>query len=188
MDGFWKGHETLLRVLSTPVWQSRSWLLDCHGDGKDRRYIGELASYFGIADRVHICGQTRDIKNVWKESHALLLPTKAEGFSLAVLEAMMCGRPVVCSDVGDLGDVVRNGETGFLAENCSPKAFAFAMESFWKSRLLWRELGLRAHNTACALNNQKPAAKLLDVLTSAVRNKNNSENPHKNKRSKQRST
>ncbi|NDE17705.1 glycosyltransferase [bacterium] len=168
LDAFWKGHETLLRVLSTPIWKSRDWLLDCRGEGKDRRYIGELAAYLGIADRVRIGGHTDDIKDVWRNNHALMLPTKAESLSLALLEAMMCGRPVVCSDVGDLGVVVKDGETGFLAKGSGGNDLAAAMEKFWQARAGWREMGLRAHRISCVLVEENPAAKLLDVLTAVA--------------------
>ncbi len=47
-------------------------------------------------------------------SSIFLLPSYSEGFSQAVLEAMSMARPVICTPVGALGEVVRDGENGFL--------------------------------------------------------------------------
>ena len=44
-----------------------------------------------------------------------LLPSATESFGLAALEAMACAVPVIASDAGGIPEVVRNGETGYLA-------------------------------------------------------------------------
>jgi glycosyltransferase involved in cell wall biosynthesis len=164
MDAFWKGHEILFQALSFPEWKSRDWILNCHGDGKDREYLGQLAKHLDISENVRLHPHTGDIKKVWAESHALLLPTKAESFSLAVLEAMMCGRPVVCSHAGDLGEAVLNGETGVLARGFGLNEFSAALEKFWDFRTEWPEMGLRAHSLARFFYEQNPPEQLLSLV------------------------
>lgn len=164
MDAFWKGHEILFQTLALPAWKSRDWILNCHGDGKDREYLGQLAKHLDISEKVRLHPPTGDIKKVWAESHALLLPTKAESFSLAVLEAMMCGRPVVCSHAGDLGKAVMDGETGVLAQGFGLNEFSAAMEKFWDFRTAWPEMGLRAHAHSRFFYDQDPPGQLLSLL------------------------
>lgn len=48
-----------------------------------------------------------------RDSNALILPSYSEGFSMAILEAMSVGKPVVCSTVGALSEVVHDGVNGF---------------------------------------------------------------------------
>ncbi len=48
-----------------------------------------------------------------QECNALILPSYSEGFSMAVLEAMSMGKPIVCSTVGALKEVVGNGVNGY---------------------------------------------------------------------------
>ena len=164
MDAFWKGHEILFQTLSLPTWKSRDWILNCHGDGKDREYLGQLARHLEILEKVRLHPHTGDIKKVWAESHALLLPTKAESFSLAVLEAMMCGRPVVCSNSGDLGEAVMDGETGVLAQGFGLNDFSAAMQKFWDFRTEWSAMGLRAHARSRFFYEQNPPGQLLFLL------------------------
>jgi len=79
----------------------RDWSLDLYGRGGDESHIRELARHFGFGERVRMHGHVDDILPVWQNAHVCLLASRAESLSLAVLEAMMCGRPVVTTDVGD---------------------------------------------------------------------------------------
>lgn len=55
----------------------------------------------------------------------LILPTKhAEGLPTIILEAMACGTPVLATPVGGIPTVIKDGETGFIMENSSPKCIA----------------------------------------------------------------
>ena len=56
-----------------------------------------------------------------------MLTSDTEGLSLALMEAMMCGLPAIVSNVGDLGDLVVPGETGYLIDARTPGAFAGAV-------------------------------------------------------------
>ena len=82
-----------------------------------------------------------DMPNRYQEMDILLMPTVREGFSLAVLEAMACGLPVVASDCSSLPEQIDNGMGGFLCPVGDVKAFAEKVNLLADSPKLRREMG-----------------------------------------------
>jgi N-acetyl-alpha-D-glucosaminyl L-malate synthase BshA len=89
--------------------------LDLVGDGPERPRIEALVRSLGLDGEVRFLGERGELAPLLRESHVFLFPSQTESFGLAALEAMACGVPVVASDVGGIAEVVRHGETGFLA-------------------------------------------------------------------------
>lgn len=166
VDAYWKGHDVLLRVLGEPQWRNRSWRLGIFGKGADEEHIKKLASHLGLADRVAMHGQVEDLLKVWQESDVMLLPSRAESLSLAMLEAMSCGRVVVTTDVGDHRYVIEDGKTGFIAEVATVDSFGRALERAWIARDQWPEIGRSAHLVTKQLIGASPSQLLLDYLLS----------------------
>jgi glycosyltransferase involved in cell wall biosynthesis len=128
-----KGQDILLEVLAQPTWQERSWRLYFYGDGPMREGIERLADRLGILDRVVFAG-FRSVEEIWAANHVLLMPSRREGLPLAMVEAMLCGRPVVATDVAGHAEIVEDGITGYLADAPTVGSFGAAMERFWERR------------------------------------------------------
>jgi glycosyltransferase involved in cell wall biosynthesis len=73
-----------------------------------------LVRELGIADAVHFLGQVSPIQAAIERAAVVVVPSMGEGFGMAALEAMERSRPVIAADVGGLGELVRDGETGLL--------------------------------------------------------------------------
>ncbi len=89
------------------------------GDGPLRGALERLSSELGLADRIHFLGFVRGPSKdaVVAGSRSFVLPSEREGFSIAALEAMSQGVPVIASrppsdDVFGVGDLVEDGTTG----------------------------------------------------------------------------
>lgn len=85
------------------------------GDGEMRPAIEARARSLGVAGEVSITGFQQDVRPLVGACDAVALcSTAVETFSLAALEAMALGRPVVHSDVGGAAEMIRPGRNGFL--------------------------------------------------------------------------
>lgn len=164
LQAAFKGQDLLLEVLGGEVWKTRNWELNLYGSGPNEAYLKELAVFFGIGDQIHFRGQAADIREVWAGNHLLVLPSVGEGLPLSLVEAMLCGRPAVVTDVGDSAAVIEEPATGFVAEAASVRSFGAALERAWRARAAWPEMGVRAHRVATGRTDFTPGKTLLAYL------------------------
>ena len=96
------------------------WKVEFWGGGEGTVYAKGLEKYIETnhLSQVHCKGQTKDVASVYANSDIFCLPSRSEGFGLAVGEAMAAGLPCVgiktCFGVKDL---IADGKTGFLTES-----------------------------------------------------------------------
>ena len=138
-----KGQDILLRVLAQEKWKQRNLHVDFFGQGIHREGLIGMAKLLGVVN-VSFPGFKEDIVDVWQSHQALILPSRCEGLPLALVEAMMCGRLAIATDVGGIPEVLEDNQTGFLAKGASFHAIDEALERAWSQRDRWEHLGLRA--------------------------------------------
>jgi glycosyltransferase involved in cell wall biosynthesis len=138
-----KGQDTLLRVLAREPWRSRDIELGLYGTGFNREGLEALARSLCL-DNVTFHGSTDDVLAVWRDHHMLALASRTEGLPLVLVEAMMCGRVVVATNVGGTAEVVEDGVTGFVACGAEADAFEAALERAWQRGPEWEAIGGRA--------------------------------------------
>ena len=138
-----KGQDVLLNVLARDRWRNRPVEVDFYGEGPIERGLEEMARLLGLAN-ARFRGFATDMTAVWRDHHALVLPSRAEGLPLAQVEAMLCGRPVIVAAAGGTPEIVQEGEHGFVAESATEDAFDACMERAWQRRQEWDAIGRRA--------------------------------------------
>ena len=84
------------------------------GDGPERGRVEERAQGLGVADRVVISGFQQDVRPFLSACDVLTLTSFTEAFSLAAIEAMALGRPVVHAEVGGAAEMIHSGHDGWL--------------------------------------------------------------------------
>jgi glycosyltransferase involved in cell wall biosynthesis len=97
------------------------------GDGEERQRLEALVEEHGLVDSVHFAGWVTGPWTAQWSLDALVVPSRSEGFGLAVVEAMLAGIPVVATDVGGLPELIEHERTGLLVAADDPGALAGAM-------------------------------------------------------------
>lgn len=85
------------------------------GDGPERQMVEELCRKLGTCEDTHIIGKLKKPEEVLAISDLFVLPSEAESFGLAALEAMASGVPVISTNTGGLPELNEHGVTGFLS-------------------------------------------------------------------------
>jgi glycosyltransferase involved in cell wall biosynthesis len=121
------------------------------GDGPLRASLEEQAGRLGIRDRVWFAGLRQDVPELLAGVDALAFSSEREGLSIAMLEAMAAGVPVVATSVGGTPELIESGVTGILVEPGQPAALADGIVALAGSRERSRRIGeaararVRAH-------------------------------------------
>lgn len=162
-----KGQDVLLNVLARDRWRGRAVEVDFYGEGPMEQGLREMARYLNLTN-VRFRGQVPDITAVWRDHHALVLPSRAEGLALAQVEAMQCGRPPIVAAAGGAGELVDDGVEGFIAPAATEDEFDAAMERAWRRRDEWQAIGRRAAERMTRDVPSDPCAAFADRLETLI--------------------
>jgi glycosyltransferase involved in cell wall biosynthesis len=111
------------------------------GDGVLRPQIEDQIARLGVGEQVVFTGYRDDVAMLLKAFDVVALPSRWEGLSLVLLEAMACRKPIVASRVTGNVDVVVDGVTGFLVPSGAPQALAEKIVLLLHDAQLCNELG-----------------------------------------------
>lgn len=105
--------------------------------------LEELRSFVyahGLSDRVHFLGYRKDIAEIYKASDVCCFPSIHEGLPVALMEAMACGLPVVCSRIRGNVDLIDEGK-GILVANNDVEGYIAAIMRMIDDVALRKKLG-----------------------------------------------
>ena len=132
-----KGFDTLIHALANVEGST----LVLVGDGNERAALERLAKSVGIADRVIWAGWSDEPRRYLSTFDVFALPSRFEGFPLALLEALLARSAVVAADVGSVSEAVVDGKTGLLVPPDDSGALAHAIRRLLADAGLRRRLG-----------------------------------------------
>ncbi|MCS7187805.1 MAG: glycosyltransferase family 4 protein, partial [Armatimonadota bacterium] len=140
-----KGHDVILKAIVELPPSERPIVLMA-GNGHEGEKLQRLAENLGLNQFVRFTGFVDDVRTVlWASNVFVHVPNFfPEGVSVAILEAMAAGLPVIASKVGGIPEVVRNGETGLIVPPNDPKALAEAINELRKDKALCEKIGKQA--------------------------------------------
>ncbi|MCI0336625.1 MAG: glycosyltransferase [Acidobacteria bacterium] len=138
------------------------------GDGPLRSQLEEQAAELGLSDAIEFKGTVTDIRVIYRAADALLLTSDWEGSPNVVLEAMACGLPVVATGVGDVPEIILEGETGFLARPEDDEKLVAGLLELLHNPPLKIELGRRAREHVVAEHSPQQLPHRLQNFYEAV--------------------
>jgi len=122
-----KGHAILLETIKRLEQLIPELRVIIVGEGSLLGYLIREAKRLGIDGRVIFCGYQPHIGDLLSAMDVFVLPSFAEGFGLALVEAMARAKPIVATRVGGICDIVEHGETGLLVPPKDPEGLSHAI-------------------------------------------------------------
>jgi glycosyltransferase involved in cell wall biosynthesis len=122
-----KGHRYLIEAAAGLTGQFPTARFLFVGDGELRQELERQIAAHGLAQRVHLLGTRQDVPELLAAADLFVLPSLWEGLSMALVEAMASGLPIVATEVSGTRQVLTDGETGLLVPPGDYEALARAI-------------------------------------------------------------
>jgi D-inositol-3-phosphate glycosyltransferase len=146
-------------------------------DADPDKMSAEMARLQGLSDELSM-GQTvvflgkrgqDTLPYYYSAAEVVVMPSHYESFGMVALEAMACGTPVIASDIGGLGFLVQDGETGFTIPDGEPDNLCEKLSLLLGDDVLRERMGRRAAEVALSYGWEKIARQVLGVYEELTR-------------------
>ena len=134
-----KNHKTVIQAVHRLNNPSVKYLI-C-GQGPLKNELLNLVQKLGLEHQIMLLGYRTDIIEINHIADVFVFPSFREGLSVALMEAMACGLPAVCSDIRGNRDLIEDGKGGFLVEPKNILGFTQSMEVLFKDISLREGMG-----------------------------------------------
>lgn len=136
-----KGQADLLEAFARLEPGGQDLHLVLAGEGPLQADLRAQAARLGLSDRVHLLGLRSDIQDLLEACELFALPSRWEGLSIVLLEALAAGLPVVATRVSGTEEVMRDGVHGRVVPPREPLALAAALRELLDAPERARQLG-----------------------------------------------
>lgn len=159
-----KDHKTLLAAL-----KKIKETLNCHlfimGEGPLERELKEYSKTLGVSDSVSWLGWQPNPFATMTKANLFILTSKHEGFGNVLIEAMVCGLPIISTDCpSGPREILKDGEYGLLVPVGDSEAMAQAVITLLQNKGLYEKMKHSGYERAAQFDVQFIAPQYLDVL------------------------
>lgn len=140
--------------------------LKIYGDGPERFNIERIISYYGISDRVELCGARKDLFKHLSRSTLFILPSDYEGMPNALIEAMALGIPVISTDCpcGGPRYLIKNMKNGILTPVGDVERLGENIVFLIKNKRISEGVGREAKKIIDRVNKEKIVTEWKDYI------------------------
>ena len=136
-----KGHRFLLEAMPEILRRWPKARLLVIGQGELEVALKEQVEELAIGAHIHFLGMRQDVPRLLSVLDAFVLPSLSEGLSLALLEAMASGKPVVATRVGGNPELIDHGRTGFLVQPEDARGLAASLVKLLSNPGMMQQFG-----------------------------------------------
>ncbi|MFA5133267.1 MAG: glycosyltransferase family 4 protein [Patescibacteria group bacterium] len=149
-----KNHKLLIKAVS----EFKNIKLTIVGGGVLRKNLEKTA---GRNKNIFFLGYARDVAEFYKSADIFVHPSLYEGWGRAVVEAASFGLPIIMSDVGLAGEVIKNNESGLIVPVNDKKALKDAITKMIEDKALAKRLGEKAREAVAVLPDKQKTLELI---------------------------
>ncbi|MBM7610253.1 glycosyltransferase involved in cell wall biosynthesis [Lysinibacillus composti] len=135
-----KNHEVVIRAIAELKNPNIHYMI-C-GVGPKEEYLRKLVKDLDLEGQIKLLGYRRDIGELLKVSDIFVFPSFREGLSVALMEAMACGLPVICSNIRGNRDLIINEKGGYLVNPKKIVSFSQAILETYENANLRERMGI----------------------------------------------
>lgn len=157
-----KGQHLAIELLNHRKWRKRSLSINLYGEGPDEAELRDLAEHYSLSS-IRFNKRT-DMLKIWMENHAIMLPSFMEGLPIVLINALICARVPIVTDIGAHSEVIIDDTTGFLAKKPTVESLDEALERAYLKSHYWELIGQKARNHIMGLIPEDPVEDFLQKI------------------------
>lgn len=166
-----KGFDLLLKAFALIGERHPHWSVTILGDGPLRPSLESLRDELGLQERVHLPGRVKTTNQVLAQADLFVMPSRWEGWSMALTEAMSCGVAVIATDCYcGPRELICDGVDGVLVPPENVEALAAAMDELMSNEQERNHLACRAVEVRERLSLDKVMGMWEEMLREVVPN------------------
>lgn len=142
-----KGYEYLVEAWKTVHQKHPDWIINIYGSGEQKEMVKTLIKNNELQESMLLHEPTDDIMDCYLDSSICVVSSRYEGFSMVILESMVCGVPVVSFDCPHgPRNIIKNGEDGILVDYLNTQALAENICKLIEDSRLRKAMGEKARS------------------------------------------
>ena len=164
-----KGHDIFIKAAAAIVQHFPGVSFSIAGDVLEPDYFSELQGLvrtLGLSNCFHFAGGITNLREHLSTSDIFVLPSRSEGFSNAIVEAMAASLPVVATNVGGNAEAVEEGVTGFIVPVDDPAALSEAISRLIANPFQAKAMGEAGRNLVI---EKFTTTAMMDKITAAYK-------------------
>lgn len=155
----------LIRIMQIVFDEIPDWHLDIFGDGDEKDLIISMIKRMNLSNNITLHKPTENIKKEFLSSSIAVLTSLNEGMPMVLIEAQICGLPVVSFDCKNgPAEIISDSINGFLVANRDEREFAEKVIILAKDEVLRNKFGKQAKNNSFKFNDKEICNQWIKIL------------------------